>query len=84
MDTDRAAARAIGEEIRAELRRQGRSVVWLARELSCDRTTCYRIFRSHSIDTLLLWRISRILDHDFFDRYRCCLPPRSGKDTTNT
>ncbi len=56
----------VGPLIEAELRRQDRSVNWLARHLYCDRRTVYRIFQKESLDTSLLWRISRILDHDFF------------------
>ncbi|MBR1426691.1 MAG: XRE family transcriptional regulator [Paludibacteraceae bacterium] len=56
----------IGHRIKEELRRQGRSVTWLSRQLSCDRTNIYNIFRRQSIDTCLLQRISLILGHDFF------------------
>jgi len=56
----------VGALIEAELRRQEHSVSWLARHLSCDRRNVYRIFQKESLDTSLLWRISCILDHDFF------------------
>lgn len=56
----------VGALIEAELRRQEHSVSWLARHLSCDRRNVYRIFQKESLDTSLLLRISRILDHDFF------------------
>ncbi len=59
----------IGNEIRNELLRQGRSVAWLARELGCKREQCYRIFAKKSIDTDLLLRISKILQHNFFTYY---------------
>ena len=52
-----------------ELRRQRRSVSWFARELYCDRTNVYKLFRKESIDTLLLFRISTVLSHDFFKYY---------------
>ena len=48
-----------------ELERQERTVVWLARKLSCDRSNIYRIFQKESIDTNLLVRISVILQYDF-------------------
>ena len=59
----------IGYLIEQELRRQGRSVAWLAKELYCDRTNVYKLFKKEDIDTLLLYRISVILSHDFFKYY---------------
>lgn len=56
----------IGKEIRAELRRQGKSVSWLATELHMQRPNVYRIFESPSCDTALLLRLSVILHTDFF------------------
>lgn len=55
----------IGQVIKQELERQERTVVWLARKLSCDRSNIYRIFQKESIDTNLLVRISVILQYDF-------------------
>lgn len=59
----------IGHLIQEELRSQGRSVAWFARELGIDRTSCYRIFGAPSIDTLLLIRISLLLKVNFFTFY---------------
>lgn len=56
----------IGREIRRVLLEQRRSPSWLARQLYCDRTNVYKIFGKSSIDTLLLGRISRVLEYDFF------------------
>ena len=56
----------IGNQIRKELEKQERSISWLARKLSCDRTRVYRILQKHSIDTYDLARISVLLSHDFF------------------
>lgn len=56
----------IGKLIKEELERQERTVSWLARKLSCDRSNVYRIFQKQSIDTSVLKRISIILNHDFF------------------
>ena len=58
---------AIGELIRRELARQERTVVWFANHLSCDRTNVYRIFAKTSLDTELLFRISIVLGHNFFN-----------------
>lgn len=57
---------SIGSLIKLELEKQERSISWLARKLSCDRTKVYRILQKHSIDTYDLARISLILSHDFF------------------
>lgn len=56
----------IGQLVRDELMHQERSVVWLARKIMCDRTNVYRIFSKASIDTELLIRISKALNHNFF------------------
>ena len=59
----------IGKMIEAELHRQERTVAWFARNLYCERTNVYHIFKRQSLDTELLLRISRLLDHDFFKYY---------------
>jgi len=59
----------IGYIIQAELRDQGRSVAWLARQLNTSRMACYRIFHSFSIDTHLLFRISELLGGNLFEVY---------------
>jgi hypothetical protein len=56
----------IGQEIKAELHRQERTVAWFARHLYCDRRNVYNIFKKESIDIQLLLRISNILNTDFF------------------
>ena len=59
----------IGHIIRDELREQGRSVAWLARQLGTSRMACYRIFHSYSIDTQVLFRICELLGRNFFEMY---------------
>ncbi|MCH5346841.1 MAG: XRE family transcriptional regulator [Muribaculaceae bacterium] len=59
----------IGRLIENELRRQQRSVVWLSQQLECNRTNVYKIFERRSIDAELLLKISRALDHNFFEHY---------------
>lgn len=56
----------IGSLVEKELRKQRRSVTWLARELCCARTNVYTIFLRKNIDAELLMRLSEILNHDFF------------------
>lgn len=58
----------IGHEIREELRRQGRTVVWFAKQISCDRSTAYDIFNKPSMDTQQLARICKVLNCNFFVR----------------
>ena len=59
----------IGELIRRELRRQGRSNVWLSEQISCNPRTISKIFKKHYIDTCQLWQISKALSYDFFKVY---------------
>lgn len=59
----------IGEAIRKELERQGKTVVWFAEQLSYSRTNIYKIFNKSSIDTEVLQRISIVLQLNFFKFY---------------
>ena len=59
----------IGELIRKELRRQGRSNVWLSQQIHCNQRTISKIFKKQYIDTCQLWQISKALNHDFFKVY---------------
>lgn len=56
----------IGREIKRVLHAQRRSASWLAERLYCDRTNIYKLFDKESINTSLLYRISKVLNHDFF------------------
>ncbi len=55
----------IGKRIQTELRQQGRSVTWLAKQLGMERTSLYYTFRQNSIDMDLLMHISAFLEHNF-------------------
>lgn len=59
----------IGNILRERLKNDGKSVVWLARELGCHRTNVYNLFDKYSIDTQQLQRISIIMHYNFFDLY---------------
>ncbi len=59
----------IGSIIKEKFEKHGASVSWFARQLCCDRTNIYSIFKRESIDTALLVKISIILDYDFFQHY---------------
>lgn len=56
----------IGNLIKAELHRQGRTITWLAGEVHCTRENLYKIFRHPWINTDMLFKISEALQHDFF------------------
>ena len=55
----------IGQRIQSEVKRQGRSVTWLAKQLGMERTSLYYTFRQNSIDVELLLRISSFIGHNF-------------------
>ena len=59
----------IGSIIKKRFDEQGLSASWFAKQLCCDRTNIYSIFKRESIDTMLLSKISTILKHDFFIYY---------------
>lgn len=69
IDVSTAMSIHIGNEIKTELRRQGRGVTWFARQLYCDRTNVYNIFMREGIDTILLQRIGVVLGRNFFALY---------------
>lgn len=71
----------IGKLIEQVMHSQGRSPSWLARQLYCDRTNIYKIFKRDSIDTALLQRICKALDYDFFRIYS---DAGTGCDTSGT
>jgi len=57
----------IGQLVKAVFDRSGMSVAEFARQLNCERTNVYTIFRRRTIDVELLVRISYILNHNFLD-----------------
>ena len=59
----------IGKLIKQRMDEQGKTVVWLARQLSYSRTNVYKIYDKASIDTDVLLRISSIREYDFFSLY---------------
>lgn len=68
----------IGQAIREEMDRTGRTVTWLSKQLGTNRMACYRIFNSFSIDTQMLFRISVLLGRDFFALYSDSLKQEEG------
>ena len=59
----------IGNYIRKKVEEEGKTSVWLAKELGCHRTNIYKIYDKMSIDTGVLLHISKILQFDFFSIY---------------
>lgn len=70
----------IGKLIEEELRRQERSVSWFSRKINCNRRNVYDIFSRAFIDTGLLYRISLILNKDFFSYYSQALHDNVGSE----
>ena len=56
----------LGRLIREELRSQQRTEKWLAKQINCERSTCYYIFDRKFIDIPLLEKISAALNRNFF------------------
>ncbi|MDM8155338.1 XRE family transcriptional regulator [Bacteroides gallinaceum] len=59
----------IGQLIKQKMEEEGKTVSWLARNLSYCRTNVYKIYDKKSIDTDLLMRISALLEYNFFLDY---------------
>ena len=59
----------IGRLIKEELKRQGRTITWLASQLNYSRQHMYYLLAHSFIYSDLLLRISEILGHDFFAYY---------------
>lgn len=55
----------IGQMIKDELNRQGRTVNWLAKEIYCEKSNVYKMFRRKSLDLDQLLKICNVLNHNF-------------------
>lgn len=56
----------IGQLLKAELVRQGRTATWLAKQVHCTPENIYKAYRSQWISMPLLFEICKALDYDFF------------------
>ena len=56
----------IGSLILEELQRQGKTTMWLSKQLGCSYRNVYKIYNRSWIQTDLLFQISNILNHNFF------------------
>ena len=59
----------IGHLIHEQLKKDQRSVSWLAREIHCTRNNVYKIFNKASLDSDLILKISRAMQFNFFQYY---------------
>lgn len=59
----------IGQLVADELKRQGQSVQWLAKQINTSLQNCYKILHANSVNTDTLHRISMALNHNFFSDY---------------
>lgn len=55
----------IGEMIRADLKSQGRSVVWFAEQLNCSPQNVFSIFKRATPSLDICRRASKILGKDY-------------------
>ena len=56
----------IGQRIKEVLKEDGHSVTWFASQICCTRQHVYKIFNRKNLDTEVLTRICRVLNHDFY------------------
>lgn len=59
----------IGKKIEEVLREKKFSVSLFAQKINTNRNNVYDIFKRKSIDTELLYKISKILNYNFFELY---------------
>lgn len=57
----------IGRLVKTVFERSGMTVSDFARQLNCERTNVYTIFKRRTIDVELLVNISKILEYNFFE-----------------
>lgn len=67
----------IGQLLKAELARQGRTATWLAKQVHCTPENIYKAYRSQWISMPLLFEICKALDYDFFKE--CSAYLKAGK-----
>lgn len=59
----------IGKKIKEVVKEKGIRVTDFSEKINCSRRNAYSIFGKHTIDTGMLLRISRIVEHNFFKYY---------------
>ena len=56
----------VGHIIKAVFDEQGRKVEWFAKRMHCNRTNIYKMFEKQHLNSEVIARASKALDHDFF------------------
>ena len=56
----------VGHIIKAVFDEQGRTVNWFAAKMHCNRTNIYKLFEKRHLNSEIIARASKILEHDFF------------------
>lgn len=56
----------IGRLIEEQFTKRGCTISWFARQINCDRTNVYGIFKRETIDVKRLYEIGKVLEYDFF------------------
>jgi transcriptional regulator with XRE-family HTH domain len=59
----------IGNVIKHVFKKSRMRATDLAQELHCDRSNIYNIFNRKHIDVEILWALSKIFKHNFFEYY---------------
>lgn len=59
----------MGQLIQDQLKKDQRSVSWLAKQIPCTRNHVYKLFKRDSLDGDLLLRISIVMHFNFFQYY---------------
>lgn len=72
----------VGALIQREMKRQERTPSWLSKKIFCDRTNIHKIYKKKSIDSELLYNISKALNHNFFEDLSQLYQTEDPTDTT--
>jgi len=59
----------IGNLIKEVLKKEDRSVAWLAKKISCDRSNLGKLLECPHLPSEKIRQISKNLNHDFFKDY---------------
>lgn len=55
-----------GHIIKRVFDEQGRTVAWFAKKMHCNRTNIYKMFEKRHLNSEIIQRASKALEHDFF------------------
>lgn len=73
----------IGQRIKEVIAEKKVTVTWVATQVPCERTNLYNVFKRRDISMRLLWKLSDILEHNFFqeltDQYESSKPKKKSK-----